>query len=32
VVQIAKLKGLNVIGSAGGAAKCDWVRELGADR
>jgi NADPH-dependent curcumin reductase CurA len=32
VVQIGKLKGLNVIGSAGGSAKCDWVRELGADR
>ena len=32
VVQIGKLKGLNVIGSAGGAAKCDWVRELGADQ
>ena len=32
VVQIAKLKGLTVIGSAGGAAKCEWVRELGADQ
>ncbi len=32
VVQIAKLKGLNVIGSAGGEAKCAWVRELGADQ
>ncbi|WP_414901310.1 NADP-dependent oxidoreductase [Sphingomonas flavalba] len=31
VVQIAKLKGMTVIGSAGGAAKCAWVRELGAD-
>jgi NADPH-dependent curcumin reductase CurA len=31
VVQIAKAKGLTVIGSAGGAEKCAWVRELGAD-
>ena len=31
VVQIAKAKGMNVIGSAGGAEKCAWVRELGAD-
>ena len=31
VVQIAKARGLTVIGSAGGQAKCDWVRELGAD-
>jgi NADPH-dependent curcumin reductase CurA len=31
VVQIAKLKGLRVIGSAGGAGKCALVRELGAD-
>ena len=31
VVQIAKLKGMKVIGSAGGAEKCAWVRELGAD-
>jgi NADPH-dependent curcumin reductase CurA len=31
VVQIAKAKGMNVIGSAGGADKCAWVRELGAD-
>jgi hypothetical protein len=31
VVQIAKAKGMTVIGSAGGADKCDWVRELGAD-
>jgi hypothetical protein len=31
VVQIAKAKGMAVIGSAGGAAKCDWVRGLGAD-
>lgn len=31
VVQIAKAKGMTVIGSAGGADKCDWVRSLGAD-
>jgi NADPH-dependent curcumin reductase CurA len=31
VVQIAKAKGMRVIGSAGGAEKCAWVRELGAD-
>jgi hypothetical protein len=31
VVQIAKAMGMNVIGSAGGAEKCAWVRELGAD-
>ena len=31
VVQIAKVKGMTVIGSAGGADKCDWVRSLGAD-
>ena len=31
VVQIAKAKGMTVIGSAGGAAKCEWVRSLGAD-
>lgn len=31
VVQIAKAKGMNVIGSAGGAEKCAWVKELGAD-
>jgi NADPH-dependent curcumin reductase CurA len=31
VVQIAKAKGLTVIGSAGGAEKCDFVRSLGAD-
>jgi NADPH-dependent curcumin reductase CurA len=31
VVQIAKAKGMNVIGSAGGAEKCDFVREIGAD-
>jgi NADPH-dependent curcumin reductase CurA len=30
-VQIAKAKGLTVIGSAGGADKCDFVRSLGAD-
>jgi len=32
VVQIAKLKGLTVVGSAGGAEKCAWVRSLGADQ
>jgi NADPH-dependent curcumin reductase CurA len=31
VVQIAKAKGMTVIGSAGGDEKCAWVRELGAD-
>jgi NADPH-dependent curcumin reductase CurA len=31
VVQIAKAKGMSVIGSAGGEGKCAWVRELGAD-
>ena len=31
VVQIAKARGMTVIGSAGGAAKCDFVRSLGAD-
>ncbi len=31
VVQIAKAKGMKVIGSAGGAEKVAWVRELGAD-
>ena len=31
VVQIAKAMGMNVIGSAGGAEKCAWVRELGAN-
>ncbi|UIJ46797.1 NADP-dependent oxidoreductase [Sphingomonas cannabina] len=32
VVQIAKAKGMTVIGSAGGAEKCAWVRSLGADQ
>jgi len=32
VVQIAKAKGMTVIGSAGGAEKCAYVGELGADR
>ncbi|TKD52230.1 NADP-dependent oxidoreductase [Sphingomonas baiyangensis] len=32
VVQIAKARGMTVIGSAGGTRKCDWVRSLGADR
>ncbi len=31
VVQIAKAKGMIVIGSAGGPDKCAWVKELGAD-
>ena len=31
VVQIAKAKGMTVIGSAGGKGKCDFVRSLGAD-
>lgn len=31
VVQIAKIKGCRVIGSAGGAEKCALVKELGAD-
>jgi NADPH-dependent curcumin reductase CurA len=31
VVQIAKAKGMKVVGSAGGADKCTWVKELGAD-
>ena len=31
VVQIAKAKGMTVIGSAGGAEKCDFVKSLGAD-
>jgi NADPH-dependent curcumin reductase CurA len=32
VVQIAKAKGMSVIGSAGGKDKCDFVRSLGADQ
>lgn len=31
VVQLAKAKGMTVIGSAGGPEKCAWVLELGAD-
>ena len=31
VVQVAKARGMRVIGSAGGTDKCDWVRSLGAD-
>ena len=31
VVQIAKAKGMRVIGSAGGPEKCEFVRSLGAD-
>jgi NADPH-dependent curcumin reductase CurA len=32
VVQLAKAKGMTVIGSAGGADKCEFVRSLGADQ
>ena len=32
VVQVAKARGMTVIGSAGGADKCAWVRSLGADQ
>lgn len=32
VVQIAKARGMTVIGSAGGDSKCEFVRSLGADR
>ena len=32
VVQIAKAKGMTVIGSAGGEEKCDFVRSLGAEQ
>jgi NADPH-dependent curcumin reductase CurA len=32
VVQIAKAKGMMVVGSAGGAEKCELVRSLGADQ
>ena len=31
VVQIAKARGMTVIGSARGPEKCAWVKELGAD-
>ena len=31
VVQIAKAKGMTVIGSAGGKQKCEYVKSLGAD-
>jgi len=31
-VQIAKAKGMTVIGSAGGSEKCEFVRSLGADQ
>jgi NADPH-dependent curcumin reductase CurA len=31
VVQVAKAKGMTVIGSAGGTEKCEFVRSLGAD-
>ena len=32
VVQVAKAKGMTVIGSAGGTEKCEFVRSLGADQ
>ena len=32
VVQVAKAKGMTVVGSAGGADKCAFVRSLGADQ
>ncbi|MGN5373588.1 NADP-dependent oxidoreductase [Sphingomonas hankookensis] len=32
VVQIARARGMTVIGSAGGAEKVEWVRSLGADQ
>jgi NADPH-dependent curcumin reductase CurA len=32
VVQVAKAKGMTVIGSAGGPEKCEFVRSLGADQ
>src|ERR1700731_3975968 len=32
VCQIAKLKGHTVVGSAGGAAKCAFVKQIGVDR
>jgi NADPH-dependent curcumin reductase CurA len=32
VVQVAKAKGMTVIGSAGGAEKCEFVKSLGADQ
>ena len=32
VVQLAKAKGMTVIGSAGGEEKCEFVRALGADQ
>ena len=31
VIQIAKAKGMTVIGSAGGSGKCAWCQSLGAD-
>ena len=31
VVQIAKARGMTVIGAAGGEEKCAWVKEVGAD-
>ena len=31
VAQIAKIKGCTVVASAGGTAKCDWLRSVGVD-
>ncbi len=31
VVQIAKAREMTIIGSAGGAEKCAWIKDLGAD-
>ena len=31
LIQIAKAKGMTVIGSAGGSGKCNWCQSLGAD-
>ncbi len=31
VLQLAKAREMTVIGSAGGADKCNWIRDLGAD-
>lgn len=30
-VQLAKLKGIKVVGLAGGSTKCEFVKSLGAD-
>ncbi len=31
VCQIAKIKGCRVVGSAGGEAKCEWLKSIGVD-